>query len=217
MSADGRYVAFGSQASNLVPDDQNDRCGRGGGGNRRNCNDIFVHDRLTGFTRRVSVAGDGTEGNGHSTAPASSADGFTVAFDSLADNLVADDSNGVRDVFVAAPDPAYDLTGNGDASDTILQVFDTRLPNALPLAIAPARSVAVQGECAAFLLSESALDPSDRRRGPQRGWRSPGRGRPSLLCPQRRWRREPRPRRDRGGVDRGLGRGAGQRGGAGMD
>jgi hypothetical protein len=89
ISADGRYVAFESEASNLVPGDTN---GRG---------DIFVHDRVTGQTTRVSVASDGTQGNDDSEFPSISADGRYVAFESEASNLVPGDTNDSWDVFVA--------------------------------------------------------------------------------------------------------------------
>jgi Tol biopolymer transport system component len=88
IAADGRYVAFYSSGSNLVPGDSN---GRG---------DVFVHDRQTGGTVRVSVASDGTEGNGWSLWPAISAGGRYVAFESGASNLVAGDTNGSYDIFV---------------------------------------------------------------------------------------------------------------------
>ena len=88
ISADGRYIAFESDASNLVADDAN--------GTR----DIFVHDRNTGKTTRVSLDSDGTEGNGLSGYSSISADGRYVAFDSEASNLVVDDTNGTQDVFV---------------------------------------------------------------------------------------------------------------------
>jgi Tol biopolymer transport system component len=88
LSADGRFVAFQSDATNLVGDDTNGKF------------DVFVHDRLTGATERVSVASDGTEGNGASASFALSADGRFVAFASSATNLVAGDTNGVPDVFV---------------------------------------------------------------------------------------------------------------------
>jgi archaellum component FlaF (FlaF/FlaG flagellin family) len=90
ISADGRYVAFYSHASNLVPGDTNE------------VQDIFVHDRLTGQTSRVSVASGGTEGNGASEFPSISADGRYVAFYSAASNLVPGDTNGTWDIFVAA-------------------------------------------------------------------------------------------------------------------
>jgi Tol biopolymer transport system component len=88
ISADGRYVAFESSASNLVPGDTNGRA------------DIFVHDRLTGQTTRVSVASDGTQGNNSSVWPSISADGRYVAFMSYASNLVPGDTNGALDIFV---------------------------------------------------------------------------------------------------------------------
>ncbi|MDP2182643.1 MAG: cell wall-binding repeat-containing protein [Actinomycetota bacterium] len=79
ISADGRYVAFSSQASNLVSDDTN------------SAEDVFVRDTLAGQTRRVSVASDGAEGNaqsGNRVGLAISADGRYVAFASGATNLV---------------------------------------------------------------------------------------------------------------------------------
>jgi len=88
ISADGRYVAFHSSASNLVAGDTN------------GTNDVFVHDRVTGATTRASVATDGTQANGHNFGVSISADGGYVAFDSLASNLVAGDTNGKWDVFV---------------------------------------------------------------------------------------------------------------------
>jgi len=89
ISADGRYVAFWSEdATNLVPDDTNA------------ASDIFVHDRQTGETARVSLSSGGSEGNGHCWDASISADGRYVAFHSLASNLVPDDTNGESDVFV---------------------------------------------------------------------------------------------------------------------
>jgi len=88
VSADGRYVAFSSAAANLVVGDTN------------GFDDVFVHDRQTGVTERVSLAHDGAEGNGWSRNPAISADGRYVAFVSVADNLVPGDTNQAWDVFV---------------------------------------------------------------------------------------------------------------------
>ncbi|ARV57483.1 hypothetical protein BZZ01_01495 [Nostocales cyanobacterium HT-58-2] len=88
ISADGRYVAFESYASNLVADDTN------------NFVDIFVYDTQTLTTNRVSVDSQGNQGNNASFSPSISADGRYVAFDSLASNLVADDTNNTRDIFV---------------------------------------------------------------------------------------------------------------------
>jgi Tol biopolymer transport system component len=88
ISKDGRYVAFYSDAANLVPGDTN------------RARDVFVHDRQTGETTRVSVANDGSQANGDSFAPAISGDGRYVAFSSSASNLVAGDQNGANDIFV---------------------------------------------------------------------------------------------------------------------
>lgn len=88
MSADGRWVAFDSYATNLVSDDTN------GAG------DIFLHDRQTGATTRVSVGAGGTQGSSHSLYPSISADGRWIAFDSSAGNLVPGDTNGNWDAFV---------------------------------------------------------------------------------------------------------------------
>lgn len=89
ISADGRYVAFHSRASDLVRGDTNWAF------------DIFVRDRVAGTTKRVSVGSDGTQANAESLGPPSiSADGRYVAFASLASNLVAGDANDITDVFV---------------------------------------------------------------------------------------------------------------------
>lgn len=88
ISDEGRRVAFRSGSTTLVIDDTNDRP------------DIFVHDFALEQTLRASVATDGSETNDSSDSPVISSDGSTVAFRSEADNLVAGDTNGVRDIFV---------------------------------------------------------------------------------------------------------------------
>ncbi len=88
ISADGRYVAFASAANDLVPDDTN------------GVQDIFVRDRLQRRTARISVSSRGTQSNCYQWGTSISADGRYVAFNSCADNLVADDANGDYDVFV---------------------------------------------------------------------------------------------------------------------
>ncbi len=91
VSADGRYVAFSSDATNLVDDDGN------------NESDVFLHDRVTGITIRVSVDSAGVQGNERSylaSLSALSADGRYVAFYSRATTLVADDTNDAADIFV---------------------------------------------------------------------------------------------------------------------
>lgn len=88
ISADGRYVAFVSIASNLVSGDTN------------GADDVFVHDTLTDSTVRVSVNSYGDEGNSWSRSPSISADGRYVAFDSYSDNLVGGDNNYANDIFL---------------------------------------------------------------------------------------------------------------------
>lgn len=94
MTPDGRFVGFVSTSSNLVAGDTN------------NVGDVFVRDRRTGVTERVSLGLKGAEGNGDSnflgiaTRPSISDDGRYVAFKSEATNLVRGDRNGVTDVFV---------------------------------------------------------------------------------------------------------------------
>jgi hypothetical protein len=75
LSQDGRFVAFQSAARNLVSGDTN------------GVHDVFVHDRQTGSTSRVSVASDGTQGNAASQNPKLSADGRWVTFSTTATNL----------------------------------------------------------------------------------------------------------------------------------
>jgi Tol biopolymer transport system component len=88
ISADGRFVAFNSRAANLVPGDTN------------GARDVFVHDRETGDTERVSVSTDEQQANGGSSGAVISDDGRYVVFESDASNLVADDTNGRRDIFL---------------------------------------------------------------------------------------------------------------------
>lgn len=88
ISADGRYVAFRSTASNLVAGDLNRH------------SDVFVRDLVLGRTTLVSAGRFGRSGRGASTAPAISATGRFVSFTSTAADLVARDRNRVADVFV---------------------------------------------------------------------------------------------------------------------
>jgi Tol biopolymer transport system component len=98
ISADGRFVAFGSGASNLHPDDSD------------NTADVFVRDLQADTTTLVSRAAGaaGEKGNDFSFEPAISADGRSVAFSSFASNLHPDDGDSVQDVFrrdVLGPPP----------------------------------------------------------------------------------------------------------------
>jgi Tol biopolymer transport system component len=140
ISADGRFVAFESDATNLVPSDTN------------GLTDVFVHDRQTDTTERVSVSSEGTEGNGDSVFASLNADGRLVAFTSEAFNLVPGDTNGLLgDVFVhdrqtatirrASVDSAG-TQGNGDSGVNTL-------------------SLSADGRFVAFVSAASNLVPGD--------------------------------------------------------
>ncbi len=88
ISADGRYVAFSSIATNLVEGDSNGRA------------DVFVRDLVAGTTTRVSVSSSEVEGDDYSESPSISADGHYVAFVSRATNFASGDTNDEYDVFV---------------------------------------------------------------------------------------------------------------------
>jgi len=87
ISASGRWVVFKSSATNLVAGDTNA------------VDDIFVRDIQANTTTRQSLSTQGVQGNGNCGVPKMSASGDTLLFDSLSDNLVAGDSNGVSDAF----------------------------------------------------------------------------------------------------------------------
>jgi Tol biopolymer transport system component len=105
LSADGRYVAFSSSATNLVADDTN------------GIHDFFQHDVLAGTTTRLTVATDGSEANDVSYGLSMSGDGRYVVFRTSADNLVPADSNSVSDIFlrdtVAGTTELVSLTSGG--------------------------------------------------------------------------------------------------------
>ena len=89
LSADGRYVAFASDATNLV-----------GADDTNSATDVFVHDRQTKTTTRVSVGAGGVQTDQVSSSPSISGDGSVVAFVSLGHNLALGDTNDVPDVFL---------------------------------------------------------------------------------------------------------------------
>jgi hypothetical protein len=139
VSSDGRYVAFRSSASNLVSGDTN------------GVDDIFVRDRTTGTTTRVSVGASAAQANGASSAPAIAGNGGTVAFESSASNLISSDTNSASDVFVRNVAGAYTTrvsvrSGGGQASGT------SRFP-----------SISSDGTRVAFQ-STAALDGRDSNR-----------------------------------------------------
>jgi hypothetical protein len=98
VSGNGRYVAFASDASNLVDGDTNA------------ASDVFVLDREERTMRRVSVSSSGAQANAGSIDPAMSKNGRFIAFQSAASNLVEQDTNGQSDVFV------HDRDADGDGS-----------------------------------------------------------------------------------------------------
>jgi Tol biopolymer transport system component len=88
VSDDGRFVAFASNASNLVPGDTN------------GVSDVFLRDRQAGTTTRISVAEGGGDPNGFSVPLTISGNGRYVAYTSVATNIVPGDTNGTNDIFV---------------------------------------------------------------------------------------------------------------------
>jgi hypothetical protein len=120
-------VAFDSLATNLVPGDTNGTW------------DVFVRDRQTGSTERVSVDSTGAQGSGVSNNASISADGRYVGFNSGATNLVPDDTNGVADVFVrdllaglptAEAGPDVTIRWSQQASTVVEGVASSPMPNA---------------------------------------------------------------------------------------
>jgi Tol biopolymer transport system component len=137
ISADGRYVAFASSATNLVK------------GDRNRVADVFVRDRVAGTTERVSVASRKVEANGESSQPAISGDGRFVAFASFADNLVPTDTNFTSDVFVV------DRTGGGP------QRVSVSTTGAQGENRSEQPSISADGRFVAFMSSSDALVPGD--------------------------------------------------------
>lgn len=88
ISGDGRFLVYASSATNLVAGDTN------------RAKDIFVFDRNTGQTSRVSVSSTGTQANRDAWSPQISLDGRHIVFAAAASNLVSGDGNGVTDLFV---------------------------------------------------------------------------------------------------------------------
>jgi Tol biopolymer transport system component len=100
MSSDGRFVAFYSEATDLVIGD-NALCDMNFDGIRNeNCNDVFVHDLDTGATELVSLNSDEVQADDGSARPSISADGRFVTFLSIASNLVSGDTNNETDIFI---------------------------------------------------------------------------------------------------------------------
>ncbi|WP_421907401.1 DUF4214 domain-containing protein [Mameliella sp.] len=137
ISADGRYVAFYSAVDNLVPADTNGVW------------DVFVHDRLTGETTRVSVATDGTQSNGPSTTPGISANGRYVVFQSEGDNLIPGGTDGKAGVFV------HDLLNHTTTLVSVSTDGTQANENAFP------RSISADGRYIVFASNASNLGAGD--------------------------------------------------------
>ncbi|MDQ8181181.1 cadherin-like beta sandwich domain-containing protein [Pelagicoccus sp. SDUM812005] len=97
ISADCRYIAFSSRATNLVDNDTNNK------------EDVFVYDRANDTTKRVSISQSGVQGNFESSNPSISSNGRFVAFESEATNLVPNDENGNPDRSAGQDIFVYDL------------------------------------------------------------------------------------------------------------
>ena len=138
ISANGRYIAFHSSSTNLVPGDTNV------------APDVFVHDRESGVTTRVSVDGDDIQGNNTSFSPSISGDGRYVAFMSFASNLVPEgDANASSDIFV--PDRQN--------ADTELVHVDSDGVQGIGFSTRPA--ITPDGRFVTFASSASTLAPND--------------------------------------------------------
>lgn len=137
FSADGRLVAFRSEASNLVPGDGN------------GVSDVFVRDLATGLTERVSVDTAGGDPDAWSYYQTISADGRFVCFQSEASDLVAGDSNATFDVFVRdrlAGSTELASVSSGGAKTGFFQ-----------FSVEPA--ISADGNCVVFTSVDEALAP----------------------------------------------------------
>jgi len=147
ISPGGRWVAFISFATNLVPDDTNDLI------------DIFIHDRQSGLTERVNLSSDEEQANASGSGPTVSEDGRFVAFYSDATNLVPDDTNDLKDVFVhdrvAGTTERVSIStsgeqGDGNSPDPAVRGFIASSPQITP-----------DGRYVTFFSSSGNLVPGD--------------------------------------------------------
>lgn len=141
LNADGRYVAFYSYSPNLVPGDT--------GGQ----SDVFVHDRATGATQRVSLSTSNGSPNNASQYPSISADGRYVAFQSGGSNLVTGDKNKNVDVFLR------DRTSNTTAR---VSVSSSNIEGNGASSIGLGNTaISADGRCVVFHSSATNLVPGD--------------------------------------------------------
>lgn len=138
ISGDGRHVAFGSHASNLVPNDTNGDL------------DLFARDIQAGVTRRVSVSSAGAEATCCNQPDSSiSGDGRLVAFFSAASNLVPNDTNAANDIFLH--DVQTGQTTRASVNSYGVQANGTSY----------APSISADGRCVTFWSYASNLVPGD--------------------------------------------------------
>jgi Tol biopolymer transport system component len=139
LSTDGRLLSYWSNASNFVSGDSN------------KVGDVFVFDRTDGSTVRVSLGADDTQGDGMSSDPSISPDGRYVAFWSGATNLVPDDTNGKRDIFLYDRESST-VTRVSVADDGTQGDGDSFSPN-----------IGSGGDLVAFDSAAKTLVPDDRK------------------------------------------------------
>lgn len=144
ISPDGRYVAFTSAASDLVPGDTN------------GYQEVFLKDRATGAIQRVAVSSTGEQGNHSSGGASVSAGGRFVAFGSYSSNLVANDTNAAHDVFVrdvlGRKTERISLRSGGIQGNT---------SGASGVAAAGGRAISADGRYVMFSSNANSLVPSD--------------------------------------------------------
>lgn len=115
ISADGRYIAFQSNATTLAPSGAGAGCVNTGGIDVQ-CTHIYVKDRESGAIDLVSTDSDGKPAVGFSEHPAISADGRYIAFRSTAENLVDGDGNGEADIFVKDTQTGFTTLVSSDSA-----------------------------------------------------------------------------------------------------
>lgn len=169
ISRDGRFVAFTSDAANLVPGDTN------------GVRDVFVHDRQTGATEIVSVSSAGQQANAGPTTvfystytPAISADGRFIAFESRATNLIAAGTSATSNIFVrdrqAGTTELVSISTSGDQGQPVCNAFGcTQAASIWPAISADGRYVAFQSTAPNFTTNDTNGQPDifvrDRQAG----------------------------------------------------
>lgn len=136
VSAEGRYVAFVSHASNLVAADTNGFA------------DLFLWDRATRAIRLISQASDGANAQGESAFPVFSRNGRYLGFETLAGNLVTGDTNGLWDVMV------YDV----EQLRHYRLSAPSRAPSLMNRASGDSRHLAISDDGQTFAFASSALN-----------------------------------------------------------